>query len=101
MLKDIFASRSGNQIALVVFDMDQVLRDRILGQLPDVLKETVIEEIDALNSNEENKVQNTKKSKIAKDEIAKTLLKMYRDGILKFEESPVEGGAANSGSAVA
>lgn len=101
MLKDIFASRSGSQIALVVFDLDQVLKDRILGQLPDVLKETVIEEIDALTSNEENKVQNTKKSKIAKSEIAKTLLKMYRDGILKFEESPVEGGAADSGSAVA
>lgn len=91
---DIFGKRPSEQISMIVFSTTDAVRNKIIASLPDILQETVRENLEGLLAEESKAPQYLKKSLALQDEISKYLLKLNREGLLRYDGSVSESGTS-------
>jgi hypothetical protein len=87
IVKDIFSKRPASQVAKIIFASDEVIRARVIEAMPEMLRDTVKEDLDTLDSDTSSQKQNRNMSLQLQDEISRFLLKMNKEGLLEYEES--------------
>ena len=111
MLNEIFSGRSDLQIAQIIFDSPESVREKVMGVLPEIRRENVKSELQVLDDNKLYSKRNKKMSSELQKEVTRYLLNLYREGLIELDEEALSkmasedaaetDGSGNSGKNVA
>jgi flagellar motor switch protein FliG len=97
LLTEIFGDRADQQIALILFDAGQEVRDAVVGSLQEIRAESVKDELKVLDEDKFYRKRNQKSSTRLQREISKYLQTLYSEGLISFDARPGDGGKKDGG----
>lgn len=85
-VKSIFGKRPTSQIALIIFSASEASREAAINSMPEMLQDTIREELTTLDSDKAKEKANKISSLKLQDEICRYLLKLNKEGLLEYKE---------------
>ena len=86
IVSDIFSRRPTQQVALAMFSSSEEVRQTITNAMPEMIRDTLKEELDSLLDDKGSEKPNKAKSLKIQDEVCRYLLMLNRDGLLEYKD---------------
>ncbi len=92
LVLEIFSARSNKQIAQILFDSSADVQKFVIGTIPDIRASSIEDELNLLAQNQTYELRNRKISLEMQKEVAKYLLRMFKEGLFTLDDvKPVAG----------
>jgi molybdopterin-guanine dinucleotide biosynthesis protein A len=86
-LKALFEKRSAAQLAVIMYAASEPIRNKVLGIVPQMIKDSVKEQLDLMQSDEGQRKRNMAASLKIQDEISRQMLVLSKQGLLDLAEA--------------